>query len=829
MKNPFVKKILPHAIAVAVFLIVSLIYCKPVLEGNVINQGDIVSWKGSVQNAKEYKDRTGHYPLWNPNLFSGMPNYQVAMEGKSILHPITNTLLFTLPKPANFFFLAAVCFYILCLALRAKPLVGVMGAIAYAFATYNPIIISAGHESKMLAIAFMPLVLAGLICTYERKYWLGLALTTFGAYLEIAVNHPQISYYFFLIAGCITISYLATWIRQRDWKHLVTALGITFVSALIGIAGSSLSLLTTYEYSKLTLRGGKDIAIEGDKVTAAKTTGLDTSYAFQYSLARAEPAVLIMPDAFGGSSYKSLDESSHVVKELVRKGAPESTAIQIAASIPKYWGGIDGVGTAGPPYLGAVFCILGLIGFVLYKGPLRWGILAITILSFLMSWGKFLPGFNTFLFTHLPFYNKFRAPSMIMVIPQLTIPIMAILAVQLLLYRPDGMALLKADFKKILYAVGGLIGLLVLMYLSMDYKIPLDNQILNNKWDNSGTDEIGRLIVSGLKADRRAMFGGQILRTIAFAAVVLGILYAYMRNLIKPVVATIGFLVIGAIDLLVVDREYLNDENYIPRDEMVNTNFTPNSIDQQILQDKDPDYRVFNMVGNPFSESRTSYFHKSVGGYHPAKLRIYQDVIDKYLSARPSPAVMNMLNTRYIIIQDPKSGQPSVISNTEAFGHCWLVKNVKLVNGPVESIQALGNTNLKDTAIVDKAFGTYVVQPQFDSTATIRLTKYDNDAVEYEASGNGPQFAVFSEVYYPAGWNAYIDGKLTPYCNADYVLRGLSIPSGKHSIKFVFEPGSYKKGAAIGFISSFLILILLIGGIYMHFRERNKKQIIATG
>ena len=361
-----------------------------------------------------------------------------------------------------------------------------------------------------------------------------------------------------------------------------------------------------------------------------------------------------------------------------------------------------------------------------------------------------------------------------------------------------------------------------MMYLTMDYRIPMDDQILSNKWDNSGTDEIGRLIVSGLKADRSGMFGGQLLRTIGFAIVVLGLLYMYLRNIIKPLVVAIAFIAISSIDLLVIDKEYLNADNFVSPDEMANTNFTPNSINQQILQDKDPDFRVFNMTGNPFTESRTSYFHKSVGGYHPAKLRIYQDLIEKYLSSRPDPAVMNMLNTKYIIVQDPKSGQPGLIPNPEAFGHCWLVKHVKVVNGPVEAIQAIGNTNLKDTAIVEKSFSQYVVQPQWDSTSSIKLSKFDNDAVEYEANCTGPQFAVFSEIYYPKGWNAYIDGKKTDYCNADYILRGMSLPPGKHTVKFIFEPASYKKGASMSYIASFFYPAVFPGRL-IHGLERNQK------
>lgn len=821
MKNPLLKKILPHFIAVAIFVIVSVLFCKPILDGNVLNQHDNVGWKGMAQNSFEYKEKNGHYPLWNPNLFSGMPNYQVAMEGKSVMPNFVNIFSLGLPKPMNFFFLACICFYILCLALRVRPVIGILAGLAYAFSTYNPVIIAAGHDTQMLATAFMPLIMAGLISTYEKKYWLGLALTTYGAYQQIGVNHLQVSYYFFLIATVITISYLFVWIKNKDWKHIAIAAAITAVAGIIGVAGNALTLMTTSEYAAYTMRGGKDINIDGDKIEKIKTSGLDTGYAFMYSIGNTETATLLMPNSFGGSSGKYFNESSAVVKKLTDKGVPENSAMQLAGQLPKYWGGL--LSTSGPAYLGVIICLLGLIGFVIVKTPLRWGLLAATILGILMSWGKYLPGFNTFLFEHLPMYNKFRSPAFAQVIPQFTIAIIAALSLQKLLFDPNSKEQLQANFKKILIAVGGLFALLAMMYIGMSYSSPIDQQILTNKWDNSGSDEIGRLIVSGLKADRKDMFGGQLLRALAFAILLIGILYAYLKNYIKPFVVACALLVISSVELLAVSKEYLPEENYVPADDYSNINFAPTPIDQQLLKDKDPNFRVFNMAGDVFNESRTSYYFKSIGGYHPAKLRIYQDVIEKYLSSRPTPAVLNMLNAKYIVVPDQQTGQPSVINNPDAFGACWLVKNVKLVDDRVASIIAIGNSNLKDTAIVEKTFSKDVVQPQWDSTSTIKMTKYDNDAIEYEANCNGPQFAVFSEIYYPAGWNAYIDGKQVAYCNTNYILRGLSLPAGKHTVKFSFEPPSVKKGTSIMFISSILILIIFIGGLFMAWRENKKK------
>jgi hypothetical protein len=821
MNNPLLKKLLPHFIAVIVFLIVSVLFCKPVLEGNVLNQHDIIGWKGMAQNSFEYKEKNGHFPLWNPNLFSGMPNYQVAMQGKSVLPDMVKVFSLGLPKPINFFFLAALCFYILCLVLRLRPVIGILGGLAFAFATYNPIIIGAGHESKMWAIAFTPLLLAGLIATFEKRYWLGLALSTYAIYQQIGVNHMQITYYAFLIALAIGICYLITWIKNGEWKHIGIVAAITLLASGIGLAGSALTLMTTSEYTKYTMRGGKDLEINGDSVTATKTKGLDTGYAFRYSLGKAETAVMMMPNAFGSSSGEGLSEDSKVVSKLTDRGVPENNAIQIATGLPKYWGGIV-EGTSGPPYLGVIICYLALLGFILYKNPLRWGLLAVSVLGIMMAWGKYLPGFNTFLFNNLPLYNKFRAPSMSLVINQVTFALMAVLALQFILFREKSKELLKTDLKKVLIATGGLIVVLLLIFFGMDYSAPIDQQVMSYKFDNSGSDEINRLIVSGLKADRKAIFSGQLLRSIGFIILVLALLYSFMKNWIKPSVVVIALLVVSSIDLFVIGKKYLSEDFYVSKDELESRNFLPSAIDQQILSDKDPNYRVFNLAGDTYNESRTSYFHKSVGGYHPAKLRIYQDVIEKYLSNRPSPGVLNMLNTKYFIVRDQQTNQESLLPNTDAFGPCWLVKNVKLVNDRVSAFNEIGTVNLKDTAVVENTFSKIVVQPQWDSASTLKMTKFDNDAIEYEANCNGPQFAVFSEIYYPIGWNAYLDGKKVDYCNVNYILRGMSIPAGKHSIKFVFEPASVKKGTSIMFLASIAVLLIFVGGLFMAWRQNRQ-------
>ncbi|WP_028788670.1 YfhO family protein [Terrimonas ferruginea] len=829
MKQPLVKKALPHILAVLIFLLAAVIFCKPVLEGKVLNQHDIVGWKGMAQDALQYKEKNGHFPLWNPTLFSGMPNYQVAMEGKSVLPDFNTIFSLGLPKPMNYFFLAAVCFYVLCVVLGANPWIGVAGSLAYAFSTYNPIIIGAGHETKMLAIAYMPFLLAGLLLIYHRKYWLGLALTTLGTMLELSSNHPQISYYFFLAAAAVTVGYLVVWIKNRDWKHIGIAFSITAIAAVAGVSICTLSILTSSEYAKATMRGGKSVEIKGDTVTAVKTAGLDPDYAFRYSMKPAEPLVMLMPGAFGESSGKPVGAGSNVAKKLISAGVPEGPAEQVSEQLPAYWGGMSGPGesTSGPPYVGAIIFLLALIGFVVVKHPLRWGLLAASIIAVVLAWGQFFYGFNHFLLENLPLYNKFRAPSMALVITELTLPLMAVLALQQLFFTTTPEELRK-KLKPILYTLGGLTALLAILYLMMDYSAPIDQQLLENKWDNSGTDVVGRAVVSGLKADRSSMFGGQVLRTIGFMILVLGACWLYMKKILKPVfiVATLG--VATMIDLFVIDGRYLNDEiSYVPADELQSANFTPTAIDNQILQDKDPNFRVYNMRGDRWFEAQTSYFHKSIGGYHPAKLRLYQDIIERYLSQSTNPEILNMLNAKYVIAQNPQNGQQMLMPNPQAYGHAWLVKNVKTVKDEVEALQAIGSTQLKDTAIVIADQAAAIPQPSWDSLSSIRLTKYDNDEIEYAVEANGPQFAVFSEIYYPYGWNAYIDGQKTAVVRTDYLLRGVPLPAGKHTVKLVFEPESYKKGVKISYIGSWLILLLVIGGVFLHFWQQRKQKTTA--
>lgn len=826
------KKIIPHVIAIAVFLIVALVYCSPALEGKVLQQTDIVHWKGMAQDAFNYKAAHGHFPLWNTHLFSGMPNYQVAMDSKSILPDFGRMLQLYLPKPASYFFLACLCFYILGMAYGVNVLAAVLGSLGFAYATYDPIIISVGHETKMAAIAYMPGLLAGLVLIYRNKYVLGLAVAALFATLEIGAGHPQVTYYLLITMGIMTIGYIIMWIKQKAFRHMLIALGLALVAGLIGVANVSQSLLTTYEYSKYTMRGGKTVDLSEDgKLTQTKTQGLDESYAFSYSLGMSETFVLMMPNAFGGGSGEHLSPDSKVVAALVQQNVPEAQASQVAATLPKYWGGIAPF-TAGPPYSGALVCFLAIIGLVVLAGNgsskagaiTRWWILAATVLMIFIAWGSYFAGFNRILFDHMPMYNKFRAPSMALIIPQLLLPLLAVLTLDRVFFAPDSKEYLQKNFKQILYVSGGVIVLAGLVYLFNDYKGSYDSQILDG-FTQQANATVANSILQGMIADRKAMFAGGIGHILWIWILVIIGLYCYMKNIAKPVVILSAFIFVNTVDLLVVAKKYLNSENYQDESSYQAGNFAPTPADQQILQDTDPHYRVLNLsTGDPFNDAVTSYYHRSVGGYHAAKLRTYQDIIETQF-AKPGAGlnmgVLNMLDTRYVITrsQDQQQPVPVVQRNPDALGAAWFIKHVQYVNGPIEAIKALDHLNPKDTVIVDNALKGSISQPVFDSAATIKLVNYDNDAIKYATSANSNQFAVLSEVYYPEGWNAYIDGKQTDYANVNYILRGIAVPAGQHTIEFKFEPASYYTGQKLVLIANILLWLTIAGSIFVLWRQ----------
>ena len=821
MNKGLFPKLLPHLVAVVVFLLVAVIYCRPVLQGKVLQQHDVTQWKAMAQNSFEYKEKYGHFPLWTNSMFSGMPAYQIAMEAETILSPgwFYYILTFGLPKPISFFFLACVCFYFLAMVLRSNPYVAIAGALAYAYATYNPIIVAAGHDTKMQSIALMPALLGAVILVYERKYWIGAALTALFTALLIGMNHPQIAYYTFLILLFMTFGYAINWIRKGEIKHLITASAIVIATGAIGVLCNAVTLLTTSEYSKASIRGGSELATGN---TNATKTGLSADYALSYSMYKAEPFVMMVPKMFGGSNSLEVAQEESKAIEALQQMPPE-LAQQLQYNLGAYWGGIGG--TSGPPYAGAIICFLTLIGFFILDSRHKWWILAVSVLAILMSWGSYFEGFNTFLLNNLPLYNKFRAPSMTIVIPTLLFCMMAVLTLQKVLNMENKEELWQR-YKKGLLLTGGTFVVLLLIYFSADFTSAGDQNLLSQV--ATAPDQVQnyvRTFLSALREDRQDLFMGSLLRSFLYIAAAAAMLWFFIRknaskNLMVGVIGVLAF-----IDVMAIDVQYLNADNY-QEDFEYQTNFTPSPVDQQIMQDTTY-YRVFDVrqgLGSALGlgYALPSYFHNSVGGYHPAKLSIYQDLIEHQLSRFPqSLPVFNMLNTKYIIQKDAQ-GQDQVFNNPEALGHAWFVQGVRFENGAAAVMNALSNFNPRDTAVLFAQDKGAVPATGTGSTGSIRLQFNANDEAAYVSNSATGGFAVFSEVYYDKGWKAYIDGKEAPIVRTNYVLRGLTIPAGQHQIKFEFKPASYYTGTTIGTIAGILVFLLLIAALWQWYRHRNK-------
>lgn len=821
MKKGLFATLLPHAIALVIFLVIAVLYCRPSLEGMVLQQHDVVQWEAMAKNSFDYKERYGDFPLWTQGMFSGMPAYQIAMESDVPVSPgiFYDILSLGLPKPISFFFLACVCFYILSLVLRLNPIVGIIGSLAFAYTTYNPIIIAAGHETKMNTIALMPALIGSIILIFERKYWLGAALTALFTALLIGMNHLQIAYYTFIIIFFMVAGYAVYYIKQGQWKHLLLAVAIAGGTGVVGVLVNAVNILTTSEYAQASIRGGSELASQSTNTT---TEGLSQDYAFSYSMYKSEPAVMMVPYAFGGSNGLEMDESESKALEALRQ-MPQELGQQLQYNLGAYWGGIGS--TSGPPYAGAIVCFLAIAGFFVLGNKHKWWILGASLLAIVMSWGEYFLGFNTFLLNNLPYYNKFRAPSMILVIPTFLFCMMAALTLQKIASFKDA-AELWQQYKKGLLATGAVLVLFLLMYIGSDFTTEADRNLVNQAAQAPAqVQDYIRTFIDALKEDRKGLFMGSLVRSFLFIAAAAFMIWLFVK---RKVSATAMFIVVGAlsfIDLMAIDAKYLNSDSFKEENQYQAT-FTPTAADAQVLQDTSF-YRVFDVrqgisaaLGSGYA--LPSYFHNSVGGYHAAKLKIYQDLIEHQLSKFPqSLPVFNMLNTKYVIQKD-QQGQDQVIPNPQALGAAWFVKGIRYEATPAGVMEALSNFNPADTAILFAKDKNLVTQPVTDSAATISLQFHTNDEVLYQSQSSAAGFAVFSEIFYEKGWKAYIDEKETPIVRTNYVLRGITIPAGTHQVRFVFHPQSYYTGETIAAIASIITFLLLFAAAFFMYRNRQR-------
>ncbi len=830
------QKAWPHVTVIGIFLLVAVIFCKPALEGKVLQQSDIMHWKGVSHQSFEYREKYSHFPLWTNSMFSGMPAYQVAMERTSAisLDYLSPILSLGLPKPISFFFLACLMFYILSQALRFSPWIGAACALAYAYASFDAVIIAVGHDSQMLSLAYAPGVLAGFFLLYDKKYWLGTALTIIFSSLLIAQSHQQIVYYTLLMMAAAGIAYAVKCIQEKQLAHFFIANALAVIALVAGFASNAMGYLTTYEFSKESTRGGRtELTVNADGSKKPTSDGLGKEYAFGWSYGIGESFTVLIPGLYGGSNGgKELSSSGEFVKKLTDLGVPEENALQMANG-SAYWGAQPF--TQGTVYLGAIVCLLFVLGLVFVEGWQKWWMAGIVVFAFMMAWGKNFAGFNDFLFNHFPLYNKFRAPAMALVIPQMIFPLLGGLALQQILFGKIDKALLLKKFKLGAGIMGVLLLLLAFFYFTSDfsggqdattkerYQSMMLQQISQGKQPTpdmqTQANQFGSSMIKALQADRRSLMGSDLLRNALFIIVALGLIWLLINDKLKLPVVLAGVLLLSSFDVLAISRRYLTDENFIDAADFDNA-FPQTQADAQIKAD--PGYfRVFDQSsgGDPFADARASYFHNSLGGYLAARLGLYDDLMEHQLK-KGNQAVYNMLNTKYFIQENPANRQPVALKNDAAFGPCWLVKNIHWVKDGNEEMKALDSIDLKQNVIIqDKYKAAAGNSPAFDSTASLEFVRNSNDTILYKSKASANQFAVFSEIYYDKGWNAYLDGKKADYLRVNYTLRGMPLPAGEHSIEFRFEPQSYKLGNTLAMIASLLAYLMLITAAWMQWKK----------
>jgi hypothetical protein len=838
MNSAIFKKALPHLIAIVVFLVVAVVYCRPALEGKVVGQSDVEQWKAMAQQSFEYKEKYGHLPLWTESAFGGMPTYTITMDAQGPLHYgyLVSVLQLGLPQPINFFFLACICFYIMLAAMRVNPWVGIMAALAYAYCSYDPVIIVTGHVTKMMAIGLAPGVIAGLLLLFRRQYLWGTALLAFFFAAQVGTQHLQIVYYTVLAMGLLTLFYAIDSLREGRWKETAIGIGLAIVGAGIGFGTSLGSNLPLQEYTKETMRGGRTELTQGTSEMESKG-GLSKSYAFDWSYGIGETLTLAVPDIYGGGAgaKSEIGDNSKLADRLAQDlNIPEDTGLQFANAYA-YWGAQPF--TEGTVYLGAVICFLCIFGLVVLRGWPKWWLLSVIIAGIVLAWGKNFSAFNYFLFDHFPYYNKFRAPSTALFLPQLAAPALAALALSYVLGAGGDVAAMWKKFKTTVYITGAALVLLIGFYLSAGYQGKNDAELKDrfiqikmqqlSQTHQAGPDAQQQAVATAgglmktLEQDRQSIAGADLLRTIiliALAAVLLGL---FIRKKIKAAVLLAGLIMLSGYDLIAVSARYLNQDSFVdPAD--FQSSLSPTPADQQINSDPDKNFRVVDESGqqSPFESARASYFHNSVGGYSPAKLGLYQDLIDRQLR-KGNMEVYDMLNAKYFIQADQRTGQPVARMNPGAFGPCWLVRAIHFVKDGNEEMKALDSTDLRDTAVIQQQFAARVpFMPAPDSSASLHLVDNQDDKIDYKFSARTNQFAVFSEIYYDKGWNAYLDGNKTDYVRVDYVLRGMAVPAGNHTIEFRFEPGSYKTGMMLATWFNLTVYLLLIAGLVLEWRKR---------
>ncbi|MEY2692410.1 MAG: hypothetical protein RIT03_800 [Bacteroidota bacterium] len=798
------KSFYPHLLALVGFVCFAVLYFYPVLQGKKIFQSDIMQYTGMAKEQIDFKKANNAELYWTNSAFGGMPTYQLGANYPHEYISKLDHLLRFLPRPADYMFLYFLGFYVLLVVLKIDPLKAFIGALAFGLSTYLVVILGVGHNAKAHAIAYMPLLLAGFILVLRQRYIVGGIITMLAAALEINANHFQMTYYFILLLLVFTIYFVVKYVREQNYKPLFISLGVFVIAAAFAVGANATNLMATAQYADFSTRGKSELTFTSEGKKAPNNNPLDYKYITEYSYGVAESFNLISPRLFGGSNAEKLGRDSKTYDYVVGQGVPETQAADFANSLPLYWG--DQPIVAAPAYIGSVVFFLALLALFVDKRKIKYAFLAGILLSLFLSWGKNFPFLTNFFIDNLPLYNKFRAVSSIQVLLELALPAMAIMGLQAFF-----MADKDKQQKGLLYAAATGLGLLTLLFICksfFSYTGGADDMYAKN---------YGPEFMNALKADRRSLFKADLLRSFTLIAAAAAVLWFYLKNKLasQTAVLAVGFLVVA--DLFFIDKNYVSGDDFLAARE-VEMPFQETPADAQILQDT-TQYRVFEVSGN-LSSSRASYFHHSIGGYHAAKPRRMQQLFD-YQIAKNNLEILNMLNVKYIIQTDEK-GNEFPIQNPEVNGNAWFVSAVKWVNSADAEMKALTNFNSKAVAIVNKTeFGSELKTTNFvkDSTATIKAVDYKPNAIRYQSQNAQNGLAVFSEMYYADGWNAYIDGKKMPHIRVDYALRALEIPAGTHRIDFKFEPEVVQKGSTIALYSSAGMLVLVALGLYFERRK----------
>ncbi|WKZ58410.1 MAG: YfhO family protein [Cyclobacteriaceae bacterium] len=797
------QKALPHLLATLIFILLTVIFYSPIFfEGKILNQNDVNQGIASGSELAAFREKTGEEGLWTNSMFSGMPAYLISLRwsGSEPLTIIEKVISLGFPNSAKETFLSLVCFYILLIVFGIRPSIAIAGAIAYAFSTYFIVSIEAGHLWKMRAIAYAPLVLAGVHLAYTKRLLWGFAVTALALALEINSNHIQITYYLGLMLVIYGIVQLIFAVREKEIKSFFISSTLLVGAVVLAIGANLGKLWSTYEYGKYSIRGKSELTSN-----TQSTGGLDRDYAFEWSSGVAESFTFLVPNFYGGASGNYTGQNSDLEIALRQNNVPEAQIAQYTRGLLGYWG--PQPFTSGPVYAGALVVFFFVLG-ILYadKRNTTW-LIAATVLSIVLSWGKHFPSVNYFLFDYLPMYNKFRAVSMAVVIALMAMPLLGCLGLEKLLQE-------KWDKKsqKNLFIALGVTGGLALLIAIIAYIPALD------------LGDVPQWVKNAVDSSRKSIIRKDAFRTIFFVVAAGAVVFFYLRKSIGTVVFSGLLILLMVIDIMGVDYRYVQEENYIKKRR--NNFFTETPADQVIKQDKSTPFRVLNFQ-NPFNEARTSAFHHSIGGYHGAKMRRYQDLITHHLQhemndimqagniTASNANVLNMLNTRYLL-----AGQTAdaVIRNPHHNGNAWFVQEVLVANNPDEEIQLLDSINTKTQAVIDVSKFS---KPEFtyDSSASIRLTEYAPNKLVYEATTATDGYAVFSEIYYPEGWKAFIDGQETSIDRVNYVLRAIKIPAGSHAIEFRFQPKSYSIGNKFMLVANILMLVVIATAMWNTFRK----------